>query len=224
MIEARFKKKITTGNGPVVLDIQLSLPASELTSLFGPSGAGKTTILRILAGLTQPEEGLISVDGQIWFDSARHINVPPQKRSVGYVFQEYNLFPNMNLRQNLEFALGQNPDAAVIEEFLQLAGLKEVQHFKPSLLSGGQKQRAALIRALIRRPKILLLDEPFSALDLSTRGNLQKEVLRIQERFKIPTLLVSHDVADVSRLSKRILVLEDGHIKESGQLFPERAF
>ena len=215
MIEARFKKKITTGDGPVVLDIDLALQPGQFTSLFGPSGAGKTTILRILAGLTDPEEGCISVDGQLWFDSARKINVLPQKRSVGLVFQEYNLFPNMDLRQNLQFALGHNQDDGMIDEFLDIAGLKEVQKFKPQRLSGGQKQRAALIRALIRRPKILLLDEPFSALDLATRRQLQEEVLKIQERFKIPTLMVSHDVADVTRLSRHILVLQDGLIKKN---------
>ncbi|MEI7998317.1 MAG: ATP-binding cassette domain-containing protein [Candidatus Omnitrophota bacterium] len=214
MIEARFKKRITTGNGPVVLDINLSLGSGEFTSLFGASGAGKTTILRILAGLTNPDEGRIVVDEQVWFDSACKINIPPQRRSVGFVFQEYNLFPNMTLKENLQFALDSSQDISLIDEFLEIAGLIEVQNFKPSMLSGGQKQRAALMRALIRNPKILLLDEPFSALDLPMRWALQEEVLKIYERFKIPTLMVSHDVADVKRLSKRIFVLQDGLIKE----------
>ncbi len=110
MLKASFKKKITTGNGPVELNIKLSVPAGELTSLFGASGAGKTTILRILAGLTNPEEGFIAMDGQVWFDSDRKINRLPQQRSVGFVFQEYNLFPNMTLRENLQFALGPSQD------------------------------------------------------------------------------------------------------------------
>lgn len=214
MIEAKFKKKITTGNGGVVLDIKLSLQTGEFASLFGASGAGKTTILRILAGLTQPEEGFIAIDGQVWFDSFRKINILPQQRSVGFVFQEYNLFPNMTLRENLQFVLDKNQDRQLIEEFLDIAGLREVQGLKPQMLSGGQKQRAALIRALIRKPKILLLDEPFSALDIPMRLNLQAEVLKIYERFKIPTLMVTHDLADVIRLSKRIFVLQEGMIKE----------
>ncbi len=214
MIEARFKKKITTGNGPLELDINLSLKTGEFTSLFGASGCGKTTILRILAGLTDPQEGFIAVDGQVWFDSASKINLPPQKRSVGFVFQEYNLFPHMTLRENLQFALDNGQDAKLVEEFLGIAGLKEIQNFKPQLLSGGQKQRAALVRALIRRPKILLLDEPFSALDLPMRYGLQDEVLKIHARFNIPTIMVTHDVADVMRLSKRVFVLQEGIIKE----------
>ena len=214
MIEARFKKKIITGNGPVLLDINLSLQGGEFVSLFGASGAGKTTILRILAGLSKAEEGFIAVDGEVWFDSARKINVPAQKRSVGFLFQEYNLFPNMDLRQNLQFALRPGQGGDVVDQFLEIARLKEVQNFKPHMLSGGQKQRAALMRALVRQPKILLLDEPFSALDLPTRREVQEEVLKIQERFKISTLMVSHDVADVTRLSKRVFVLQDGVIRE----------
>ncbi len=212
MIEVRFKKNITTGNGPIVLDIDLSLQRGEFASLFGASGSGKTTILRILAGLTNPDEGFIAVDGQVWFNSADKINVLPQHRSVGFVFQEYNLFPNMTLRENLQFALDPHPNKALIDEFLDIAGLKQVETFKPQMLSGGQKQRAALIRALIRKPSILLLDEPFSALDLPIRWSLQKEILKIHERFQIPTIMVTHDVADVKKLSKRIFVLQDGKI------------
>lgn len=214
MIEARFKKHITTGNGPIVLDINLSLPLGEFMSFFGASGSGKTTLLRILAGLTNPHEGYIAVDGEVWFDSNAHINRLPQQRSVGFVFQEYNLFPHMTLRDNLQFALEATQSVAIIDEFLEIANLIQVQHFKPHMLSGGQKQRAALIRALIRKPKILLLDEPFSALDLSMRFSLQDEVLRIHERFRIPTIMVSHDVADVLRLSKRIFILENGTLTE----------
>jgi len=214
MIVARFKKKITAGSGSLVMAVDLAVATGEFVALFGPSGAGKTTILRILAGLSDPDEGFIAVDGQVWFDSARKINQLPQERSVGFVFQEYNLFPHLTLRENLRFALDQNQDSRLIEEFLSIAGLKEVQDFKPSLLSGGQKQRAAVIRALIRRPRILLLDEPFSALDLPTRLSLQEEILRMHERFKTPTIMVTHDVADVIRMSRRVLLLEAGMIRE----------
>ncbi len=215
MIQATFKKKITTGDGPTVLDINLSVSIGEFTSLFGASGSGKTTILRILAGLSDPDEGHIVVDNQIWFDSKKKINLPPQQRSVGFVFQEYNLFPHMTLKENLQFALSDTTNEKSIDIFLDIAKLRDVQDFKPQTLSGGQKQRAALMRALIREPKILLLDEPFSALDLPTRWALQDELLKIHARFNIPTIMVTHDVTDVKRLSKRVLMLQAGKIKNA---------
>ncbi len=215
MIKAKFTKKIVSGRGPLVLDVDLTLNAGDFIALFGASGAGKTTALKILAGLVNPDEGIIIVDNEVWFDSFQHINLPPQKRSLGFVFQEYNLFPNMTLRENLQFALRKNENEKVIDDFLDNADLKEVQDFKPSMLSGGQKQRVAIIRALIRQPKILLLDEPFSALDLPIRLNLQKEILKMHEKFNIPTILVTHDVADVVRLSKRVFIIQDGSMKEN---------
>ena len=214
MVDIDVKKRITTGNGPVVLDIKLSLREREFVSMFGASGAGKSTILRMIAGLTSPDRGHIIIDDQIWYDSSKNVNVLTQRRSVGLVFQEYNLFPHLTLRENLQFAFDHEPDNAMINDFLGISGLSEVQGFKPTLLSGGQKQRAALIRALIRKPKILLLDEPFSALDLSMRRTLQEEILKIHERFRIPTIMVTHDVADVLRLSKRVFVLQDGKLRE----------
>ncbi len=217
MVQFNLKKKITTGNGPVLLDINVSLGVGEFVSIFGASGAGKSTILRMLAGLAVPDAGSISVDDAVWFDSTRNINVLPQRRSIGFVFQEYNLFPHMTLRENLQFAFDGKEDSQVIDDFLNIACLTEVQGFKPQKLSGGQKQRAALIRALIRKPKLLLLDEPFSALDLPMRFTLQQEILKIHERFKIPTILVTHDAADIARLSKRVLILQEGVLHEESQ-------
>ncbi len=217
MIDAHFKKHITTGNGNVVLDIQLSVNKGEFLALFGASGAGKSTILRIIAGLTQPDEGCIKVDDISWFDSKAKQNIEPQHRSVGFVFQEYNLFPHMTLRENLQFALDKL-DEALIDEYLNMAGLVAVQQFKPAMLSGGQKQRAAFMRALIRKPKVLLLDEPFSALDLPIRHALQDEMLKFHERFQIPTILVTHDVADVKRLAKKVLILQEGTLKHADKI------
>ena len=210
MIEAKLKKKITTGDGVVELNIDLSLRKGEFLALFGASGAGKSTILRMLAGLTRPDEGVVRVEDDVWFDSSCGVDHSPQKRSVGFVFQEYNLFPHMTLRENLLFALGKDQDIGMIDDLLERAGLKELQGFKPAMLSGGQKQRGALIRAIVRKPKILLLDEPFSALDLPMRHTLQTEIIKIHERFLIPTIMVTHDMADIARLSNRVLILQNG--------------
>lgn len=218
MIDAQFTKNITTSHGKICLDIKLTIQQGEFVSLFGPSGSGKTTILRILAGLANPQEGKIIIDKNVWFDHQENIQVPTQQRSIGFVFQEYNLFPHMTLRENLLFALEPHQSTDIADHYLDLIHLSQVQHLKPAQLSGGQQQRAALVRALIRKPKILLLDEPFSSLDLETRWRLQEELLKMHAQERFTTIFVSHDVVDVMRLSKRIFVLSEGKLFEQEKL------
>jgi len=163
------------------------------------------------------DAGRIVVDGEVWFDSAAGIALPPQKRKVGFVFQDYALFPNMTVRGNLEFALDDSKDRKLIDELLDLTGLVEMQNRKPQTLSGGQRQRVALARALARKPRLLLLDEPLSALDGETRLHLQDETLKLHRLFGFTTLIVSHDLAEVFKLSDRVLTLEQGRIIQDGK-------
>ncbi|ENF1746669.1 ATP-binding cassette domain-containing protein [Campylobacter upsaliensis] len=195
--------------GPINLDLDIMLSQGEISAIFGESGAGKTTLLRILAGLITPQKGFIRIGDEIWLDLKKGINLSPQKRSLGFVFQDYALFPNMSVRENLAYA---TQNQRKIDELLELIGLKELANSRPKELSGGQAQRVALARALAKEPKILLLDEPLSALDFKMRSHLQEELLKILKHFKTTALLVSHDLAEIYRLSARVLQLSDGKI------------
>ncbi|MDP2783875.1 MAG: ABC transporter ATP-binding protein [Sulfurimicrobium sp.] len=217
MIELAARQRLHTAEGETLLDVDLRIGKGEFVTLFGPSGAGKTTLLRILAGLMKPESGRVVVEGEVWFDSARGINLPTQQRRVGFVFQDYALFPNMTVRGNLEFALENKLERRRVDELLELTGLAELQQRRPDSLSGGQKQRVALARALARQPRILLLDEPLSALDAATRLRLQDEILKLHRAFGITTLIVSHDLSEVFKLASRVLALESGRIVRDGR-------
>ena len=215
MIEIAVTKTLQSVSGRLELDVHAALETGSFTTLFGPSGAGKTTVLRMLAGLTEPDHGNIVAGGETWFDAARRINLPPQKRAIGFVFQDYALFPNLNVRENIAYAAKKN-ETAWVEELLELAGLTALQNRLPPTLSGGQKQRVALARAIARKPKLLLLDEPLSALDAAMRARLQDDLLCLHRRFGLTTLLVSHDIGEVFRLSQRVLRLDGGRIIQSG--------
>jgi molybdate transport system ATP-binding protein len=226
MIRVSLRKPLHTAAGLVHLSVDFDVAQGELVTVFGKSGTGKTTILRMIAGLTDPQEGYIEVDGEVWFDSRKRVNWPVQKRQIGFVFQEYTLFPNMTVEENLLFALRDPRDAEMIEELLVMMHLTEFRARKPDYLSGGQKQRVALIRALLRRPKIFLWDEPLSALDLNLRIKLQDEMIELRRRFAVPAVFVSHDLSEIFKMSNRILLLEDGQIKkegEPGQVFGSHA-
>ncbi|MBZ7931233.1 MULTISPECIES: sulfate/molybdate ABC transporter ATP-binding protein [Campylobacter] len=190
-------------------EFKTQINQGEITAIFGESGAGKTTLLKIIAGLIKPNCGYLEVDNEIWFDSKKNINLSIQKRKIGFMFQDYALFPNMNVKENLSYA---NKNETKINEFLELMNLKELAKAYPKELSGGQAQRVALARALIREPKILLLDEPLSALDFKMRMNLQDELAKILHHFKITTLLVSHDIAEIYKLSHKIIEIQNGKI------------
>jgi molybdate transport system ATP-binding protein len=215
VIDIALTRTLHSASGPLQLNVQTIIEAGTFVTLFGPSGAGKTSILRMLAGLTDADQGKICVNGVTWFDSDERINLPPQKRSIGFVFQDYALFPNLTVRENVAYAADKN-DTRWVDELLGLVGLASLQHRLPSTLSGGQKQRVALARAIARKPAILLLDEPLSALDIELRSQLQDDLARLHQRFGLTTLLVSHDVGEVFKLSQRVLRLEGGRIVQSG--------
>jgi len=216
MIELAIARKLHGAGGAINLNLDIKIETGDFVTLYGPSGAGKTSILRILAGLLKPSDGRIVSDRQIWFDKSKSINLKPQYRNLGMVFQEYSLFPNMTVQDNLEFALQKDQPKARIEELLQLTELEQLRDKKPALLSGGQKQRVALARALVRQPKLLLLDEPLSALDTAMQIKLQDYILRVHRQYNLTTLMVSHDLNEVIKMSKRVLILEDGTIKKDG--------
>ncbi|HEF1278249.1 TPA: sulfate/molybdate ABC transporter ATP-binding protein [Campylobacter coli] len=209
MIKIDIKLPINTAKGKKQLELNTCLKANEITAIFGESGAGKTTLLKIIAGLIKPEFGRIEVGDELWFDTQKNVNLAIQKRKIGFVFQDYALFPNMSVKENISYAATSKQKA---EELLSLMNLENLAKIYPKNLSGGQAQRVALARALAREPQILLLDEPLSALDFKMRSFLQDELVKILQHFKITTLLVSHDLAEIYKLSHRILELSDGKI------------
>ena len=215
MIEFTLAKKLDSASGPLQLEVDARIDMGSFVTLFGPSGSGKTTILRMLAGLVLPEAGRISVGGTVWFDAHRRVNLRPQQREIGFVFQDYALFPNLTVRENIAYAV-QRHESHWIDELLELTGLGNLADRLPATLSGGQRQRVALARAIARKPKLLLLDEPLSALDLSLRNQLQDELALVHRRFGLTTVMVSHELGEVFKLSEKVLRLEAGRITACG--------
>lgn len=189
MIDINIKKKIRTYNGYNPLQVNHSFASGKVTQVLGLSGAGKTTFLKILAGLTRCEEGKIIVDEQTWLDTSTGIFLEPQQRKVGFVFQDYALFPNMTVEKHLLYG---TPDTKYIKRLLALGRMDAFIHHKPRQLSGGQQQRLAILRALSTRPNLLLMDEPFSALDTALRSNIISDLKVLLSELAITTLVVTH--------------------------------
>jgi len=221
LIVIDIQKKMLTASGPMDLIVQTKILPGNLVAIFGESGAGKTTLLRILAGLTNPDKGIIRFGNSVWFDSAKRINMPPQQRNISLMFQDYALFPNMTIEKNIRFAQPESNQTEV-NELLNLFGLLELRKRKPAGLSGGQKQRGALARALARKPKLLLLDEPLSALDAEMRNALQNQIAKIHRLLGITIFLVSHDLNEVFKLASHVISLENGVVRQTGT--PEEVF
>jgi len=222
MIQIDAYKMLETANGKLPLDISLTIEKGQFVSIYGNSGAGKTTILRILSGLTKAEKVTIKVEESIWDDSNKKFHLPIQKRSVGFVFQDFALFPNLTVKENLEFALSKNDSKEIVSELIELMELQSLQNSKPQNLSGGQKQRVALARAIVRKPEILLLDEPLSALDDEMRFKLQDYILQIHQKYNLTILMVSHSISEIFKLSDKVIVLDQGKIIKEGT--PQNVF
>lgn len=204
--------------GDFHLDIALQTE-TEIVVLLGPSGAGKSLTLQSVAGLVTPDTGRIELDGRTLFDSTAGINLPPQQRRVGYVFQNYALFPHLTVAKNIGYglhALPKSQRAARVAEVIDLVRLAGLEDRHPHQLSGGQQQRVALARALAVEPEILLLDEPFAALDAPIRARLRQEFRALQQRLGIPALFVTHDLEEAAVLASRIAVVIDGRIHQYG--------
>lgn len=203
-----------------MLDVSFEME-NELVILFGPSGSGKTTLFKCISGITEPDGGKITVGSNVYFDRDRKINLPIQKRNLGYVFQNYTLFPHMNVRKNIECGLKGWEKEAREERVMKMHNLFSIQELEtryPSQLSGGQKQRVALARALAPKPEFLLLDEPFSALDKKIRTELIEEIKSLQKKLGIPLLFITHNLEEAFLLADRILVLHGGKIQQFGTL------
>ncbi|MEO8415918.1 MAG: ATP-binding cassette domain-containing protein [Ginsengibacter sp.] len=216
MIQISLKKKLRAANGAIQLDVDIEIEQGTLITLYGNSGAGKTSILRMIAGLLLPEKGMIVVNTKTWLDTGKGVSLKPQQRKSGFVFQDYALFPNMTVKENLMYALEKGQDKAIVHELISIIGLEDLQHRKPEELSGGQKQRVALARALVRKPDILMLDEPLSALDIQMRSLLQDYILKVHKEFSLTTILVSHDIGEVIKMSDKIFIIDEGKITRQG--------
>ncbi len=217
MIAVNLKKELQDASGKMLLDVQFTLQKNKWLTIYGKSGAGKTTILKLLAGLEKADTGSIIVNNACWYDSDKKVNISPQKRDIGLVFQEYALFPNMTVLENLQFALPKNRKTQNIKEVIEIFDLGDLQKRSPKMLSGGQKQRVALARTLVQKPKILMLDEPLSALDFQMRKQLQDYILTAHRAFDLTTILISHDVSEIIKLSDYVIELDRGKIIQQGE-------
>jgi molybdate transport system ATP-binding protein len=223
-LNAEFERRFVAGP---TIQVALRQPVASfsVTALIGPSGCGKTTVLRCLAGLDVPQSGRISFGDELWFDGPGSIFERPQKRGIGYLFQEYALFPHLTAFDNIAFGLSQMEKKAVrrrIGDLMSLLQLSGLEARYPHELSGGQQQRVALARTVAPRPRLLLLDEPLSALDTPTRSELRQELRRVLAEWSIPTIVVTHDPAEVVALADHMLVLFEGRVRQQGaveQLF-----
>lgn len=210
MIHIDIKKKLHGSNGEMELDVNLRIKEGDFIALAGQSGSGKTTLLRILAGLEEAN-GTLKVGDEVWMEGKTLL--PVQKRKIGFVFQDYALFPNMSVEANLLFV---NKDQELANHLLEITELSKLKDRLPNTLSGGQKQRVSLCRAMMNRPKLLLMDEPLSALDPAMRTKLQNEILALHKEFGTTTVMVSHDPSEIYRLASRVVVLGFGKIINDG--------
>jgi molybdate transport system ATP-binding protein len=213
-IHAEFRSTL----GKFTLEAVFSVPATGITMLFGPSGCGKTTVLRCIAGLTHIKDGLCDIAGEVWQDRDGAF-VPTHKRALGYVFQEASLFPHISVRKNLLFgAPKEEPDGPIIDfdEVVDLLGIRALLDRSPRNLSGGERQRVGIGRALLSQPKVLLMDEPLSALDRRTKGDILPFIEKLRDHFALPIFYVTHDMTEVERLADQMVLLDKGHVVAVG--------
>lgn len=206
MISVDIEIKLKAYHGGQLLKIKRQFVSGSVTKIWGPSGSGKTTLLKMIAGLSSPQKGKITADGITWFDNEQQISLSPQKRHIGFVFQNYALFPNMTVQQHLEYA---SNDAGWIKRLLQLGQLDNFTTHKPDHLSGGQQQRLAILRALATKPKLLLMDEPFSALDSKMKTTLIAELKLLLKQLGVTTIVVSHNLQELEDFEGEVMNFDD---------------
>lgn len=218
MIELQLEKTLTSPQRRFRLQLGFSCSEQRLL-VYGPSGSGKSLLLQLLGGLQTPESGHIRLAGRTLFDSSCGINLPARQRKVAYLFQDYALFPHLNARQNIAFGLqrgllnpGRKARSVAVDDWLERLSLQDVQHLYPGQLSGGQRQRTALARALITEPAVLLLDEPFSALDPPLREQMRQQLASLQSQLSIPMVMISHDPQDLEFFDAAVVQIENGRL------------
>jgi molybdate transport system ATP-binding protein len=195
--------------------------AGGATALFGPSGSGKTSVVNMIAGLLKPDRGAIALNGTTLFDAARGLNVPPHRRHIGYVFQEGRLFPHLSVRQNIDYGRRMSGHPRNTEEFariVELLGIAPLLDRRPRLLSGGERQRVAIGRALLMRPRLLLLDEPLASLDFGHKHEILPYLIRLRDEAKVPMVYVSHTAAEVRQIATTVVRVDAGQVTASGGL------
>jgi molybdate transport system ATP-binding protein len=216
MIKFDIHKTFSSKNTPFNLHLKTTCEQGKIIAIYGNSGTGKSSLLRMLAGLTTPDKGFISIGEDDWFNSNEKVNIKTNKRSIGFLFQDYSLFPNMSVRKNILYGVEEDADQELINRIIEIGDLKHLLDRKPESLSGGQQQRVALARAIARKPKLLLLDEPLSALDEDMRVKLQKEILAINSLIKTTIIFVSHSLPEVFKLADEVLLIENGSFVKKG--------
>lgn len=208
--------RTTVGNFDLVIELEVN---REITVLYGHSGAGKSLTLEAIAGLLKPRDGHIELEGRVVFDRVARVNLPPQRRHIGYVVQDYALFPHLTVGQNIAYGVPDLPRAERcdrIDQFARMLDLEGLLDRRPSRISGGQAQRVALARALVRQPQVLLLDEPFAAVDSSIRRTLRRELRRLAQELSLSVVMVTHDLMEAYNVGDRIAVIDDGHLLQVG--------
>ena len=215
-LELDIRKTLYSGKQSFTLDIAFTSESQKIM-IFGPSGSGKSMLLQNIAGLMTPDKGHIRISGKTLFDAERKINLKPQERNLAYLFQHYHLFPHLTVRQNVGFSLkkgifnpSRNFDDKRVRKWLEIFELLKLADHYPHQLSGGQQQRTALARALITEPEVLLLDEPFSALDQTLRQKMREEIDELQQTLEIPMMLISHDPDDLNFFNGHLLKIHHG--------------
>lgn len=214
MIEIAIEKRL----GNFVLDARLEAPDGGITTLFGRSGVGKTTIINALAGLLRPDRGRIALGGETLFDSARGIDLPPERRRLGYVFQEARLFPHYSVRGNLLYGAKKDGGGPSFDTVVELLGIAGLLARRPAELSGGEKQRVAIGRALLASPRLLLMDEPLASLDAPRKGEILPFIERLRDELKLPIFYVSHEMEEIIRLADLLVIVDDGKVAASGSV------
>lgn len=216
MISLYLEKNLNAPSGKLLLQVALEIEQGSLVTLYGESGAGKTSLLRMIAGLMPPAKGHITVRDTKWFDSDRQVNLPPQQRKTGFVFQDYALFPHLTVKENIAFGAKNRDRIRLANDLIETMSLGSLSESKPTLLSGGQQQRVAVARALAQQPEVLLLDEPLSALDAKMRLQLQEYLKEYRKKCDVTILMISHDIGEIHRLSDKVYQLDHGEIIKSG--------
>ena len=212
MIEIAIEKKL----GSFTLQAEMTAPADGITALFGRSGAGKSTVINALAGLIKPDRGYIAVGGEVLFDSERRINLPPEKRRLGYVFQEARLFPHYSVRGNLLYGAKKHGGGPSFDTVVQLLGIEQLLTRRPAQLSGGEKQRVAIGRALLASPRLLLMDEPLASLDAARKGEILPFIEKLRDELKLPIFYVSHEMDEIIRLADILVLIDAGKVAAAG--------